>query len=189
MVQGVKLIGVLTYDSTAVQRLSRCGAAAVLADALRSRADDRDFVYDAILGLANLVTLDENAAAFRHDAKRLDALGDVLERPRRRRGHRDVRAQGARASRGGRRDFESIAELVGKVARAAPDLAEKPQTLAFELIAYLAVQKSSPRNDLVKNYCAHPTHWLISTQALGRQSRRTAWPSWPRAACGRCSWR
>ena len=53
--------------------------AAVLADALRSRADDRDFVYDAILGLANLVTLDENAAAFRHDEKRLDALGDVLE--------------------------------------------------------------------------------------------------------------
>ena len=92
VVQGVKLIGVLTYDSNAVQRLSRCGAAAVLADALRSRADDRDFVYDAILGLANLVTLDENAAAFRHDAKRLDALGDVLEAPRRRRGHRDVRA-------------------------------------------------------------------------------------------------
>ena len=27
---------------------------------------------------------------------------------------------------------------VGKVARAAPDLAEKPQTLAFELIAHLA---------------------------------------------------
>ena len=51
----------------------------VLADALRNRLDDHDFVYDAILGLANLVTLDENAAAFRHDEKRLDALGDVLE--------------------------------------------------------------------------------------------------------------
>ena len=24
---------------------------------------------------------------------------------------------------------------------------------------------SSPRNDLVKNYRVHPTHWLISTQA------------------------
>ena len=64
VVQGVKLIGVLTYDGNAVQRLSRCGAAAVLADALRNRLDDRDFVYDAILGLASLVTLDEDAAAF-----------------------------------------------------------------------------------------------------------------------------
>ena len=26
---------------------------------------------------------------------------------------------------------------------------------------------SSPRNDLVKNFRVHPTHWLISTQALG----------------------
>ena len=25
---------------------------------------------------------------------------------------------------------------------------------------------SSPRNDLVKNYQVHPTHWLISTQQL-----------------------
>ena len=25
---------------------------------------------------------------------------------------------------------------------------------------------SSPRNDLVKNYRVHPTHWLISTQIL-----------------------
>ena len=25
---------------------------------------------------------------------------------------------------------------------------------------------SSPRNDLVKNYRVHPTHWLISTQVL-----------------------
>jgi hypothetical protein len=24
---------------------------------------------------------------------------------------------------------------------------------------------SSPRNDLVKNYGVHPTHWLISTQS------------------------
>ena len=24
---------------------------------------------------------------------------------------------------------------------------------------------ASPRNDLVKNYRVHPTHWLISTQA------------------------
>ena len=29
---------------------------------------------------------------------------------------------------------------------------------------------SSPRNDLVKNYRVHPTHWLISTQA-GRSRR------------------
>ena len=29
---------------------------------------------------------------------------------------------------------------------------------------------SSPRNDVVKNYRVHPTHWLISTQA------RTRWP-------------
>ena len=120
---------------------------------------------DAILGLANLVPLDENAAAFRHDAKRLDALGDVLER------HGDdediatfaLKALVRLAADDG--ISKAIAELVGKVARAAPDLAEKPQTLAFELIAYLAVQKSSPRNDLVKNYCAHPTHWLISAQA------------------------
>ena len=26
---------------------------------------------------------------------------------------------------------------------------------------------SSPRNDLVKNYRVHPTHWLISTQVTG----------------------
>ena len=132
---------VLTYDAAAVQRLSQCGAAAVLADALRNRLDDHDFVYDAILGLANLVTLDENAAAFRHDAKRLDALGDVLEM------HSDdqeiatfaLKALVRLAADDG--ISKAIAELVGKVARTAPDLAEKPQTLAFELIAYLAVQK------------------------------------------------
>ena len=32
---------------------------------------------------------------------------------------------------------------------------------------------SSPRNDLVKNYRAHPTHWLISTQASSFSS-----PKW-----------
>ena len=31
---------------------------------------------------------------------------------------------------------------------------------------------SSPRNDLVKNYRVHPTHWLISTQARGVRDRR-----------------
>ena len=31
---------------------------------------------------------------------------------------------------------------------------------------------ASPRNDLVKNYRVHPTHWLISTQARGVRDRR-----------------
>ena len=31
---------------------------------------------------------------------------------------------------------------------------------------------SSPRNDLVKNYRVHPTHWLISTQVLNASGRR-----------------
>jgi len=40
---------------------------------------------------------------------------------------------------------------------------------------------SSPRNDLVKNYRAHPTHWLISTQApTERSPRRTYEPAPPR---------
>jgi len=40
---------------------------------------------------------------------------------------------------------------------------------------------SSPRNDLVKNYRVHPTHWLISTQALYYQGfaaqESGVWPS------------
>ena len=36
-------------------------------------------MYDAILGLARCVISAANDAAFRHDEKRLDALGDVLE--------------------------------------------------------------------------------------------------------------
>ena len=34
---------------------------------------------------------------------------------------------------------------------------------------------SSPRNDLVKNYRVHPTHWLISTQPSTASSVTNFW--------------
>ena len=138
VVQAMKLIGVLTFDAGAVRLLSKCGAAAVLADALRSRADDRDFVYDAILGLANLATLDDAIEAFRHEPTRLAVLGDVLEL------HRDDAEIATFALKvmvrlaASDELSKAIAELVGKVARAAPALAERPRALAFELLAHLA---------------------------------------------------
>lgn len=138
VVQAVKLVGVLTFDAGAVRLLSKCGAAAVLADALRSRAGDRDFVYDAILGLANLATLDDAMEAFRHEPTRLAVLGDVLEL------HSDdpeiatfVLKVMVRLAASDELS-KAIAELVGKVARGAPALAERPRALAFELLAHLA---------------------------------------------------
>ena len=48
---------------------------------------------------------------------------------------------------------------------------------------------SSPRNDLVKNYRGHPTHWLISTQVSSR-GRTRPFPrrlmlSWPQSRADR----
>ena len=42
---------------------------------------------------------------------------------------------------------------------------------------------SSPRNDLVKNYRVHPTHWLISTQVTARLKSSSA-PGAPSSAAG-----
>ena len=40
------------------------------------------------------------------------------------------------------------------------------------------VAAPSPRNDLVKNYRVHPTHWLISTQVARKHKEEQKLAEW-----------